>query len=153
MYRLCHIALWNSCSIAYFSFVVCLFCFLGLYLQHMEVPRLEVESEPQLPAYPTATAKWDPSHIFHLHHSSCQCQINNPLSRSRDWTRNLMVCSWVHYCWATTKAPHYILFEYESACVCKLSIVHNIMKSFLNITHLLSKNVACPYCFNLHLFN
>ena len=30
--------------------------FLGLYLWHMEVPRLGIESELQLPAYTTATA-------------------------------------------------------------------------------------------------
>ena len=29
--------------------------------QQMEVPRLETESELQLPAYITATATWDPS--------------------------------------------------------------------------------------------
>ena len=35
------------------------FFFLGLYLQHMEVPRLGVELELHLPAYATATATWD----------------------------------------------------------------------------------------------
>ena len=34
--------------------------FLGLHLCHVEVPRLGVESEPQLPAYTTATAMPDP---------------------------------------------------------------------------------------------
>ena len=34
--------------------------FLGLCLQHVEVPRLGVESELQLPAYTTATARPDP---------------------------------------------------------------------------------------------
>lgn len=32
--------------------------FLGLHLCHLEVPRLGIESELQLPA--TATAMWDP---------------------------------------------------------------------------------------------
>ena len=32
------------------------FCFLGPYLKHIEVPRIEVKSELQLPAYTTATA-------------------------------------------------------------------------------------------------
>ena len=32
------------------------FCLLGLHLQHMEVPRLEVKLELQLPAFATATA-------------------------------------------------------------------------------------------------
>ena len=39
------------------------FVFLGLHLQRMEVPRLGVELELQLPAYPTATATPDLSHI------------------------------------------------------------------------------------------
>ena len=56
-----------------------IFCFLGPHLWHMEVPRLGVELEPQLPAYFTATATPDPSLICDLHHSSRQCQIINPL--------------------------------------------------------------------------
>ena len=46
---------------------MCLFCFLGPHLQHTEVPRLGVKLELQLLAYATAT--WDPSHIYDLHHS------------------------------------------------------------------------------------
>ena len=37
-----------------------LFFFLGPHLRHMEVPRLEVESEPQPPAHTTAMATPDP---------------------------------------------------------------------------------------------
>ena len=44
--------------------------FLGLHSQHMEVPRLGVKLELQLPAYTTATATQDLSHVFDLHHSS-----------------------------------------------------------------------------------
>ena len=43
------------------------FFFLGLHLQHMEVPGLGVKLEPQLPAYTTAMAITDPSHICDLH--------------------------------------------------------------------------------------
>ena len=57
----------------------------------MEVPRLGVEWELQMPAYTTATATQDPSRICELHHSSQQCQILNPLSEGRDGTHNLMV--------------------------------------------------------------
>ena len=35
----------------------------GTQVQHMEVPRLGLESEPQLPAYVTATATPDPRHV------------------------------------------------------------------------------------------
>ena len=36
-------------------------CFLRLHLQHLEVPRLGVRLELQLPTYTTATAMWDPT--------------------------------------------------------------------------------------------
>ena len=45
------------------------FHFLGPHPRHMEVPRLGVQSELQLPAYTPATATGDPSHICDLHHS------------------------------------------------------------------------------------
>ena len=47
-----------------------LFCILRLHPQHVEVPRLGVQSELQLPVYTTATATWDLSHVCNLHHSS-----------------------------------------------------------------------------------
>ena len=50
----------------------------------MEVLRLKVASELQLPAYATATATQDLSHIFDLPHSSQQCWILNPLSKAKD---------------------------------------------------------------------
>ena len=50
-----------------------LFCFLGLHLKLVEVPRLGVELELQLPVYAT----WDPSCICNVHHSSQQCQIRS----------------------------------------------------------------------------
>ena len=55
-----------------FCFVFCLFVSLGPHLRHMEVPRLGVESELQLPAYTTVTATPDLSWVFNLHHSSWQ---------------------------------------------------------------------------------
>ena len=59
----------------------------------MEVPRLGVESELQLPAYTTATTTWDLSLVCDLHHSSWQHRILNPLKEARDQTRNLIVPS------------------------------------------------------------
>ena len=70
----------------------------------MEIPRLGVESELQLPAYVTATAMQDPSLVCDLHHSSQQCQILNPLSEIRR-TRNLMVPSRIRLHCATTGIP------------------------------------------------
>ena len=56
----------------------------------MEVPRLGVESELQLPAYTTAIATWNLSCVCNLHHSSWQRQVLNSLSKARDWTCILM---------------------------------------------------------------
>ena len=61
----------------------------------MEVPRLGVELELQLPAYTTAMP--DPSQVCGLHCSSWQHCILNPLSRARDLTSVLMGTSWVRY--------------------------------------------------------
>jgi len=63
----------------------------------MEVLRLRVKLEQQLPAYTTATATLDPSLVCDLHHSSWQCQIPNPVSKARDQIHILMDPSWVHY--------------------------------------------------------
>ena len=77
----------NICCLIYlFIYLV----FLGPHPRPMEVPRLGVQSELQLPAYITARATRDPSPICNLHHSSWQHQILNPLSKARDRTRVLM---------------------------------------------------------------
>ena len=71
-----------------FCLLVSFSCFLGLHLWYMDVPRLGVELELQVPAYPTATAtataNQGPSCIFDLQHSSQQCRIPDPLSEARD---------------------------------------------------------------------
>ena len=67
-------------SYSMFCLFVCLFvCFLGLHLQHMEVPRIG--------AYTTATAMQDLSRVCDPHHNSQQHQIRNPLSEARDRTQ------------------------------------------------------------------
>ena len=66
-----------------FSFFL-FFVFLGLHPGHIEVPRLWPESDLQLPAYVTATATQDLSHVCDVHHSSQQRQIRNLLSEAKD---------------------------------------------------------------------
>ena len=71
----------------------------------MEVPRLGVKLELQLPAYTTATAKQDPSHVCDLHHGSQQRWTLNSLSEARDRTRVLVVTSWIRFPRAKTGTP------------------------------------------------
>ena len=71
----------------------------------MEVPRVGVESELQVPAYTTATAAPDLSRICDLHHSSWQRQIFNPPREARDGTRILMNTSWIRFHCTTTGTP------------------------------------------------
>ena len=66
--------------------------------RHMEVPRLGVEWELQLPAPTTATATLDLSLNCDLHHRSWQCWIPDPLWEARDWTHILVDTSWIHFC-------------------------------------------------------
>ena len=85
--------LWDNGWFFPFFFFFFAFCLLGPHPWHMEVPRLGVQSELLLPAYTMATAIPDLSRGCHLHHSSRQCQILNPLSEARDRTHNIMVPS------------------------------------------------------------
>ena len=85
--------------------------FLGLHLRHMQVPRIGVESELQLPAMQ------DPSHVCNVYHSSQQCQILNSWSEARDRTFNLMVPSQICFCCATKRIPLFHFFNWVS-CLC-----------------------------------
>ena len=83
--------------------------FLGLHPRHMEVPRLGVKSELQLPAYTTATATQDASLFCNLYHNSRQRQILNPLSKARDQTQNLMVPRQICFHCATMGTPCFMI--------------------------------------------
>ena len=92
----------NNVRVYHFIIFLFLFLFLGLHLWHMEVPRLGVQSELQLPAYTTATTMRDPSHICDLHHSSQPRWMPHPLSEARDQTCIFVDTSWICFCWAAT---------------------------------------------------
>ena len=83
--------------ICWFIGFFCLLPFLGLLPQHMEVPRLGVKSELQLPAYTIATVTRDPSCVSDLHPSSWQHWILNPLSETRHRTCLLTDASWIYF--------------------------------------------------------
>ena len=53
-------------------------------------PRLQVDLQLQLPAYATATATPDSSHVLDLYHSSWKRWVPNPPSEARDGTHILM---------------------------------------------------------------
>ena len=74
------------------------FFFKGPHLWHMDVSRLGVKSELQLPAYTAATATQDLSHIYDLHHSLQQRGILNPLNEARDRTCVLMDINQICFC-------------------------------------------------------
>ena len=84
-----------------FFCLFCFFVFVGLHPRYVEVPRLGVKSELQLPA----TAIWDLSHVCDLHHSSRQCWLLNPLSEARDQTSVLMDIGQICYHCATVGTP------------------------------------------------
>ena len=85
------------------------YCFLGLHPWYMEVPGLGVELELQLPAYTTATATGELSHVCNLHHSSRQHLILNSLSEAKDQTHILMDTSQIPFHCATMETPQFLL--------------------------------------------
>ena len=90
-------------TISHTDIYMFIFCFLGLHPSHVEVPRLEVESELQVPAYAIATAAQDPSHV---------CDLTATLWSLTHWARPGMehTSSWILVrfitCWATMGTPH-----------------------------------------------
>ena len=87
-------------------------CFFGgPRPEHVEVPRVGVQLEPQLPAYTTATATQDPSHVFHLHRSSQQCWLPDPLSRARGQTHILTDARQICLRRPTIAMPNLEIFE------------------------------------------
>ena len=98
-----------------FLFLFFPFCFLGPYSRHMEVPRLEVQLELQLPACTAVTATRDLSLICDRHHSSWQRWILNSLSKSRDQTHSLVDTSRIcfHCVTTATSTPQCLKDSYE----------------------------------------
>ena len=85
--------------------------FLGLYLWHMEFPRLGVKAEIQLLAYITATAMPDLSYICDLHCSFQQHWLLNQLSKARDGTPILMDTTGFLTHWAIRGTPSNVILR------------------------------------------
>ena len=82
---------------------------LWLHLRHMEVPRLGVQLELELPAYTTATATPDLSCVCNLH-SSLQRKPDPLTHWSRPGVKPLSLSILVRYltCWVTMGTPELI---------------------------------------------
>ena len=105
-------------------FILFHFCFLGLHLQHMEVPRLGVQSELQLPVYATATATlWDLSCICDLYHSS-RGNVRSLTQWARPGTEP--VFSWILVGFITTKP----WWELHYACQFRYHIYQWVISYF-----------------------
>ena len=101
----------------------------------------------------------DLSCVCDLYHSSWQHRIINPLSEARDWTHNIMVPSWIHFCCATMGTPHSVYFSFQTFVVFtsrKLCIVfdmsftlkHNML-NFLLVSLEEEWNIVDGTCFNV----
>ena len=104
----------------------------------MEVPRPGVQSELQPPAYPTTTAMRDPSCVFHLHHSSQQHWILNPLGEARDRTLNLMVPSQICFPLCHDRNYSYVFFH-------SLSTVLRKEDQIGSVSHLLNQGIPMAW--------
>ena len=104
----------------FFFFFFCLFVFLGPHPQHMEGPRLGVQSELLPLAYATGTAIPDLSRVCNLYHSSQQRQMLNPLSKSRDRT---------HILRETISASQPTEQQWELLLVSSFNVAHQYLSS------------------------
>ena len=75
----------RSLFISTINFYLSISIFLGPNLQYMEVPKLGVESELQLPAYDTATAMPDPNHVCSIHHRLMAMLDSYPSKQGQGW--------------------------------------------------------------------
>ena len=111
-----------------------LIIWLHLHLRHMEVPRLGVASELQLPTCATATMP-DPRGIYDLHWSLWQCWVLKPLSKARDQTCILTVlCQALNLLSHSGNSPRdFILFQPAWATGCPDSWSNVILDVFVRV--------------------
>ena len=79
-------------------------CFLGPHPQHMEVPRLAVESELQLMACTTPQQRGIQAASV-TNTTALGTLDPNPLGKARDGTHILIDTSWIRFCHAMMGTP------------------------------------------------
>ena len=137
-----------------FSIKVCTLLFFLIFLLFRAAPSTygssqakRVKSELQLPAYTTATATRDLRHICNLHHSSQQCQIPDPLNKTRGLTHNPM----------DTSPGSFLLHHNGNSCTLFFrhnDNIHLVDYGIVNITFMLNgkQKKLCDSCYcNIHL--
>ena len=126
--------------------------FLGPHLWHMEVPRLGVQSELQLPAYTTATAMPDPSRV---------CNLQTAHGNARfltHWTRAQIEpsTSWFLVRFISTlpqqELPKTIKFFKENFCDLQLDKNYLDMRSKQNLYEKILINQTSSKCFTYALW-
>ena len=125
-----------------------LLLFFRATLWYMEVLRLGVKSKLQLPAYATAKATKDLSHICDLQHSSWQCRILTPLSEAKHQIHILLV-------WFITAEPRQeLLFSLLMWCITliDLQILKNTCIPGINPTRSWCMTLLL-YFFTMIIFN
>ena len=109
----------------------------------MEVPRLGVKSELQLPFYTTATAMQDLSQVYNLSTAHHNARSLNPLSKIRDLACILTNTSRVCYLWATTGTPQLIsLWGFPCILFVAFFISFNIFSLYLIFVSLICMHLA-----------
>ena len=121
------------------------FSFLGPHPWQMEVPRLGMESELQLPA--TATQNLSP--VYDLHRSSQQRWFLNTLSKTRDQTRIPMDPSQVHYQWEVMGTPMLSTLHPRMAQGNKHQITTAVVNSMHPYMAFLPPSIPCSPCLTL----
>ena len=105
------------------------YCFLGPHPWLVEIPRLGVEFELQLPAYTTAIATSDLSLTCNLY-SLWQCWIPTLLSKARDRT-------WILVRFITTEPRQELLVPYFRFHIYFIMVTsHGICLSLSDLLHL-----------------
>ena len=140
----------KSCLYWVRYFTVFIYYYIGLHLQHMEVPRLGAESELHLPVCVTATAMPDLGCICIPHRSLWNHQILNTGSLTHWISPGMKPILWILVGfltrWATMGTPSFTVFNLRMGL---RSLTYHYLK--MN-RRLRSRNLLCSTYYSQKLF-